>query len=403
MDIAKLAEEQESYVIEQRRRFHRFPELAWEEVQTTLAIECQLREIGLEPIRFDDISGVCAYIRGGQAGPGSKTILLRADIDGIPIQENTGLAFSSVNHGVMHACGRDCHIAMLLGAAKILKALQSSLCGTVKLFFQAAEESAQGAQEYIKRGILEDVDAVYGAHVYGGMEAPLIDVSPGYRMASADKFDIDVIGQSAHGSLPHTGRDALVAAASIITNLQTYVSRNNDPLNPLVVNIGTIHGGSQRNILAGRVRMEGTVRMHSAERRKGIESGMRTIIEKTAEALGCEAKLYYQYMLPSLYNDPKLSGIAANAVRNLFGDDFLGYAPPVMASEDFACLTEALPGLYVNIGCASQPLGYTKNNYSSGFMVDESILKNGAALCAQVVLDYLSSEKAAAPEQIQRE
>lgn len=392
MDIASLAAEYEGYVIEQRRRFHRFPELAWEEVQTTLAIEHQLREMGLEPIRFDDISGVCAYIQGGRAGSGSKTILLRADIDGVPVQENTGLEFSSANHGVMHACGRDCHIAMLLGAARILKRLQPHLAGTVKLFFQAAEESAQGSQEYIKRGLLEDVDAVYGAHVYGGMEAPLIDVSPGYRMASADKFDIEVIGLAAHGSLPHTGRDALVAAASIITNLQTYVSRNNDPLNPLVVTIGTIHGGTQRNIIAGRVRMEGTVRMHSAERRKGIESGMRSIIEKTAEALGCEAKLHYQYMLPPLYNDPKLCSIAAGAVKSLFGEENLTSTPPVMASEDFACLSENLPGLYVNIGCASRELGYTKNNYSSSFMVDERILKNGAALCARVALDYLSAE-----------
>lgn len=391
MDIANLAAEYEEYVIEQRRRFHRFPELAWEEVQTTLAIEHQLREIGLEPIRFDDISGVCAYIWGGRAGRGSKTILLRADIDGVPIQENTGLEFTSANHGVMHACGRDCHIAMLLGAAKILKRLQPNLAGTVKLFFQAAEESAQGSQEYINRGLLEDVDAVYGAHVYGGMEAPLIDVSPGYRMASADKFDIEVIGLAAHGSLPHTGHDALVAAASIITNLQTYVSRNNDPLNPLVITIGTIRGGTQRNIIAGRVRMEGTVRMHSAERRKGIETGMRSIVEKTAEALGCEAKLNYQYMLPPLYNDPKLCSIAAGAVKRLFGEEKLTSTPPVMASEDFACLLENLPGLYVNIGCASRELGYTQTNYSSSFMVDERILKNGAALCAQVALDYLSA------------
>ena len=393
MDIVRLANELEDYIIGQRRYFHRFPEPAWEEVQTTLAIERQLEEMGLEPLRFDDISGVYSYIRGKKAGKNAKTILLRADIDGVSVQEKTGLAFSSENAGMMHACGRDCHIAMLLGAAKLLNNMENSLAGHVKLFFQAAEESAESSQEYIRRGFLQDVDVVCGAHVYGGLEAPYIDISPGYRMASADKFDIEVTGLAAHGSLPHTGKDALVAAAAIISSLQTYVSRNNDPLNPLVITIGTIRGGSQRNIIAGRVKMEGTVRMHSAERRKFIESGMQKIIAGTAEAFGCEAVLSYQYMLPPLYNSPGLSAIAGNAIRKLFGDHIRRDMPPVMASEDFACLTENIPGLYINIGCANKQLGFTENNYSSRFMVDESVLKNGSALTAQIAADYLGGNE----------
>lgn len=212
-------------------------------------------------------------------------------------------------------------------------------------------------------------------------------------MASADKFDIEITGLAAHGSLPHTGRDALVAAAAIISSLQTYVSRNNDPLNPLVITIGTIRGGSQRNIIAGRVKMEGTVRMHSAERRKFIESGMQKIIAGTAEAFGCEAVLSYQYMLPPLYNSPGLSAIAGNAIRKLFGDNIRRDMPPVMASEDFACLTENIPGLYINLGCANKLLGFTENNYSSRFMVDESVLKNGSALSAQIAADYLGGNE----------
>lgn len=389
MDILNLASEAENYIIGQRRYFHRFPEPAWEEVKTTLAIEKQLKEIGLEPIRFDDISGVYAYIHGKKAGKDAKTILLRADIDGVSVQEKTGLDFTSENTGMMHACGRDCHIAMLLGAAKLLKGLEDSLTGHVKLFFQAAEESARASQEYIRRGFLQDVDAICAAHVYGGLEAPFIDISPGYRMASADKFDIEVTGLAAHGSLPHTGKDAIVAAAAIINGLQTCVSRDNNPLNPLVINIGTIHGGTQRNIIAGKVKMEGTVRMHSAEKRKQLEKTLEKIVTDTAKALGCEAKLSYQYMLPPLYNSPKLSVIANKALHKLFGGEIRKDVPPMMASEDFACLTEHIPGLYINIGCANKRLGYTENNYSSRFMVDESILKNGTALCTQIAVDYL--------------
>lgn len=393
MNIIQMAGEAEEYILTQRREFHRFPEPAWEEVQTTLAIEKQLREIGIQPVRFEDISGVYAYIHGKKAGEHAKTILLRADIDGVPVHEQTGLDCASINHGMMHACGRDCHIAMLLGAAKLLKKLENELCGNIKLFFQAAEESARGAEEYIKRGILEDVDAVYAAHVYGGLNAPLIDVTAGCRMAGADKFDIDVTGKSAHGSLPHTGKDAIVAAAAIISNLQTFVSRNNDPTNPLVLTIGTIHGGSQRNLISGRVKMEGTVRMHSAKRRREIETGMRQIIENTAAAFGCEGRLFYKYMLPPLFNNQALSGIAANAVRKLYGDHLLASLPPVMASEDFARLSEHIPGLYVNLGCLNASLGYTEKNYSSRFMVDEEILKTGTALCVQIAMDYLQEEK----------
>lgn len=393
MDIMRLAADIEDYIINQRRYFHRYPEPAWEEVQTTLAIKKELEEMGIHPIGFHDISGVYAYIHGKKAGDSAKTFLLRADIDGVPVPEKTGVEFASENSGMMHACGRDCHIAMLLGAAKIMKRLENCLAGNVKLFFQAAEESACSSREYMKRGLLEDVDAVCAVHVYGGMEAPLMDISPGYRMAGADQFDIEVTGLSAHGSLPHTGNDAIVAAAAIISSLQTCVSRSNDPLNPLVLTIGTIRGGTQRNILADRVRMEGTVRMHSAKSRSFIEKSIRNIIKSTAEAYGCKAKLSYRYMLPPLYNSPELSSIAQTAAVKMFGISVCKTIPPVMASEDFAYLSEHIPGLNINLGCANRQLGYTESNYSSRFMADESILKNGAALCARIAADYLGGEE----------
>lgn len=390
MDIKQLADECEAYVIEQRRWFHRYPEVAWEEVQTTLAIEEQLRAIGLEPVRFEDISGVYCDIRGGKSGPGSKTLLLRADIDGVILREETGLPFSSANRGLMHATGRDCHIAMMLGAARVLYRLRDELEGNVRILFQGAEETAQGALEYIRRGVMDGVDAVYASHVYGGLEAGRIDVTPGHRMASADKFSIEILGKSAYGSLPHLGKDAIVAAAGVVFDVQSYVSRNSNPLYPLAVTIGTIQGGTQRNIIASHVRMEGTVRTHSVEIREKIEGELRSIIEHSAAAHGCGARLDYQYMLPPLVNHEALSKIAARAAERLFpAGGVLTNMPPLMSSEDFACYGGRAPCIYANLGCTSQRLGYVENNYSSRFTVDEGVLKCGTALCAQFTVDYL--------------
>lgn len=388
MDIKQLADQCEAYVIEQRRLFHRCPEVAWEEVQTTLAIEDQLRRIGLEPVRFEDISGVFCDIPGGRSG--GRTLLLRADIDGVILREETGLPFASVNRSMMHATGRDCHIAMMLGAARLLYQLREELEGNVRILFQGAEESAQGASEYIRRGIMEGVDAVYAAHVYGGLEAHQVDITPGHRMASADKFSIEVTGRSAYGSQPHLGKDAIVAAASVIYDIQSYVSRNSNPLCPLAITIGTVRGGTQRNIVASHVCMEGTVRTHSTEIREKIEQELRDIIHHSAAAHGCSAQLDYQYMLPPLKNDEALSQIAARAAKKIFPpDNVLTNLPPRMASEDFACYGKYAPCVYVDLGCANRRLGYVEQNYSSRFMVDESVLKYGTALCAQFTVDYL--------------
>ena len=244
MDIRALAEKYEGYIIEQRRWFHAHPELSWEEVGTNDHIQEELEKMGLEVHRFEGRPGCTAMIYGGKAVPGAKTVALRADIDALPVEEKTGLSFASENPGVMHACGHDNHMAMLLGAAKILTTIRDEIPGTVKLLFQPAEETAQGAKAMIAEGVLKGVDAIYGAHIWGDFDAPYIDVSAGNRMACCDTFRITVEGSSTHGSTPHLGTDAIVAAASIIMNIQTYVSRNNDPLNPLVVTVGKIDGGS---------------------------------------------------------------------------------------------------------------------------------------------------------------
>ena len=393
MTLLEKAVIEEQYIIEQRRHFHRIPELPWEEVETTRDIEKELLKMGLKPMRFDGISGVWTEIRGEKVTKNPKMILLRADIDGVEMTEKTGLSFSSKNQGLAHTSGRDCHIAIMLGVAKILNEIRKDLKGVVRILFQPAEEVAEGAAEYIRRGILENVDAVYAVHVCGRLKASFFDITYGYRMAGADKIDIEIKGNSAHGSLPHLGNDAITASALVINAIQNYVSRKNNPLEPLVISLGTIQGGRQRNTLADYVKLEGTVRTHSAEARKRVEKDMKELIQFTAATMGCTAKLDYQYVLPPLTNDSGLAMLAYKTAEKLFGEESIVHLPAVMASEDFAFYTEKVPGVYINIGCVSTDLEKKYDNYSPCFQPDERVLKDGVAISVQFVIDYFEKER----------
>ena len=391
MDIRALAEKYEDYIIEQRRWFHAHPELSWEEFGTTDHIQEELEKMGLEVHRFDGRPGCTAMIYGGKAAPGAKTVALRADIDALPVEEKTGLPFASENPGVMHACGHDNHMAMLLGAAKILCEVKDELEGNVKLLFQAAEETCFGAEYYVQQGVLDGVDAIYGQHIWAGLEAPYLNVQPGVRMASCDNFTITVEGSSTHGSTPHLGTDAIVAAASIIMNIQTIVSRNNDPLNALVVTIGEIHGGQRFNILANKVVMEGTCRTHSREMRGKIEPLLRRICEDTAAAFGAKAELKYDAFPSPVINDHEdLNQIAHDAAVKLYGEEGIKEMPRVMGSEDFAYFMDVVPGIFGFLG--SRDAEHQASNHNDCYDVPEDVLKRGAAMSAQFAADYLTAK-----------
>lgn len=391
MNFREEAEKIEEYIVEQRRYFHQHPELSFEEKETTAAIGRQLEEMGIEPHYFDNYYGVWGEIRGGLSGAKGRTVLLRADIDALPVEEQTGLPFASAEKGVMHACGHDCHIAMLLGAAKVLKNHQSELPGSIKLLFQAAEESCHGAEYYVQNGLLDDVDAVYGSHVWGDMDAPLLNIDPGERMASCDNFTITVSGLSAHGSSPHQGVDAIVAAAAIIMQLQSIVSRKNDPRNALVVTIGEINGGERFNIIANRVVMKGTVRTHSKEVRGKVEEWIRDIAVNVAKANGAEAVLDYEYYPAPLINDEKLTAIARNAAISMYGEESVVPLEKAMGSEDFSYFLDKVPGVYAFIGTRNSGKGIEAQNHNNCFTVDEGALTRGTALYAQFAYDYLRS------------
>lgn len=391
MNFRKEAENLEQELIKTRRRLHAHPELSFEERETTAFIGKELERLGLKPGFFPDYYGVWADITGKKTIPGCKTVLLRADIDALPVQEATELPFSSENPGVMHACGHDTHTAMLLGAAKLLAAHRDELPGTVRLLFQSAEESCHGAEYYVEKGLLDDVDAVYGCHVWATLEAPYINISDGARMSSCDNFTITVKGAAAHGSAPNDGTDAIVIAAAIIMQLQTIVSRRSDPREAVAVTIGEIVGGQRFNIIADHVCMKGTARTHSPQVRRKLEEWIRNVVENTARANGGSAVLEYEYYPGVLMNDPHLSEIARASAVKLYEEDALREHTAVMGSEDFSYYLEKVPGVFAFLGARNEDKGICAAQHSERFDVDENVLKRGAALYAQFAYDFLES------------
>lgn len=387
MDIKHLAEKHNDYIIAQRRRLHQCPELSLQEEETTKILKELLEAMGIPVTTFPDYNGLVGVVQGASPGP---TVMLRADIDALPVQEKTGLPFASTN-GNMHACGHDTHMAMLLGAARILQEVKGEIPGVVKLLFQSGEETCAAAKYYVDHGVLDDCACVFGMHIWADVDAARFSFENGPLLASCDNFRILVDGVSAHGSAPHLGKDAIVAAASIVMNLQTYVSRENNPQNPLVLTVGTLNAGQRFNIIANHAVLEGTIRTYSRELRKRLDGDLRRIVKGTAEALGCTAELEYISSLGPVVNDHgDLVLLARSAAAKLYGEDSLAPMGPIMGSEDFAQLMEKVPGVFGFVGCRNRAAGIVHPNHNDRFDVDESALHRGAALYAQFAVDFLS-------------
>ena len=389
INFRERAEEMKGELISSRHYLHQHAELSFKEFETTKFLVGELQRLGIPVLTFEDYTGCIAVIKGER--PGNAVVLLRADIDALPIQEESGVAFESQNPGVMHACGHDCHAAMLLGAARLLWERREELSGTVKLLFQAAEEVFIGSHYYVDRGYLSDVDAAMGMHVWPTVESGKLAIKDGPTMASCDNFTITVHGVSAHGSTPNLGRDAIVAASSIIMNLQTLVSRISDPIDSLVVTVGTIKAGTQFNIITDTAELSGTVRAHTKETRGMVEASMRRIVEQTAEALGCQAELDYRYLEPPVINgDTALNDIARQAAVTLYGPEVLRKTEKATGSEDFSYIMEKIPSsLLVFLGCHDEKAGCIHPIHNGKFKINEAILPVGAAEYAQFAADYL--------------
>ena len=394
--IRSMAEKNRDYIVDRRRYYHSHPELSLTEFATTASIKKDLERLAkaagvknLDITTFSDYPGLVAMYDTGRPG---RTILLRADIDALPIHECTGLSFSSENPGIMHACGHDTHIAMLLGAIKILFSprIRHKLKGRIKLIFQSGEETACGAKYYIDHGVLDDVDAIFGLHTWGTLDAPYICVDSGKRMASTDNFVIRIMGEKAHGAAPHLGHDAIVAASAAVMALQSFVSRENNPLNPLVLTVGKFHGGNMRNTICGETELDGTIRTFSKELQYRLKEEITNIVSNTVAAYGCTAEVEMTYMHPALINgDEELNEIARQAALKLYGPEGIKSRECVMSGEDFSLYTEKVPGFFAFVGARNEKRGMIHSNHHEGFAPDESTLERGSAFTAQFALDYL--------------
>ena len=391
MNLAQTALGLRDYIQSWRRRLHQYPELSLQEVQTTQALAEELDRLGIPVIRFPGHTGLIGVIAGSFPG---KTVLLRADIDALPIRENTGLPYAAQN-GAMHACGHDCHAAMLLGAARLLLEHREELPGTVRLLFQAAEETSHGAEYFISQGCLDGVDAAFGIHIWSGLTAPLISVEAGPRMAACVNFELVVHGTAAHGASPHLGCDGIAAAAAAVTALQGYVARRHDVFQPLVVTIGSIHGGEAPNILADTVTLSGTARCFDEALRARLHGDLEALFSAACLPYGCTAQLHWHSLAPAVVNhDPHLVETGRQAARKLYGPQGLGHLAPLMVSEDFAYYSQHVPTLFCFLGGGNPEINAIYPHHNECFRIDEDALPRGAALYAQFALDYLKGEAA---------
>lgn len=394
--VQDIAAEFEPYIIRQRRHFHKYPEPSLSEVRTTSDICGQLDAMNI-PYERPLKTGAIATLRGTapdaylEDGTPRRRILLRADIDALPVTEQTGEEFASVNEGYMHACGHDCHIAMMLGALQILRHMTDDIHGEIRVVFQPSEENGQGAKLMVGAGALEGVDGTFAMHIWSEVDAGTISCEPGPRMANTDWFRIDVHGTSCHGAMPQRGADAVMVAAEIVNALQTIVSRNLSPYEPAVVTVGELHGGTARNVIAGSAYLTGTVRTYSDNTHEVMPSLIRRICIHTAQALGAEAELSdYTIANYKVENQPEASERCREAVLKVLGPEGEGHYRGTLSGEDFSEYLRRVPGVLAFVGCRNPQIGATYAQHSCFYKVDESVLAKGSMVAAQYALDFLA-------------
>jgi amidohydrolase len=378
------------YTLSVRRHIHQHPELSFEEVETSRYVADQLRSCGYEPEEGIGGYGVRAVLHGVRPG---RTLALRADMDALPINEDNELPFRSRRAGVMHACGHDAHTAMLLTAARILKSEQERLAGNVVFLFQPAEELPPGgAKAMIEAGALENpgVDAVFGLHQGVAFEVGTIAVVSGPRSASSDTFKITVIGRGGHAAMPHRTVDPVAITGLLITALQQLVSRQLSPMQPAVVTIGSVHGGTKENVIPDHVTLAGTVRTFDPGIRKDIPRRMETMVKGITEAGGARYDLEYTFGYPVLINDSEMAAVARRAAERVVGAGNVVSSEPAMAAEDFAYFLQKAPGAFASVGVGSPGKRDRPSSHSPRFVLDENGLPFGVAYYLSLVDLYLN-------------
>jgi amidohydrolase len=393
-EIADVAAEIETQLIEARRWFHQHPELSNREERTGAEIARRLEAMGYEVQTGVAHTGVVAILKGALPGP---VVAWRSDIDALPIHEQVDVPYRSINDGVMHACGHDVHITVGLGAAEVLMRLKDRLHGTVKFIFQPAEEGPPvgeegGAKLMIEEGVLEDPmpDAIFGLHVMPIAEAGFVVVRPGGLMAAADRFTITIHGRMTHGSAPQDGVDAVYVASQVVTALQAIVSREVDSRKSLVVSVGTFNAGNRWNIIADTAVLTGTVRTLDPETWDEVPERFERIVAGICEANRATYELDYERIAPVVDNDPGLSVFARNSLAGTLGTDHVIEVEPIMAAEDFAYFQQRVPGVYFFLGVANRAEGWTDYVHTPTFRPDEAAIVVGVKAAATLLADFTS-------------
>ena len=376
------------WIIDIRRELHKHPELMYEEVKTSALVRRELDALGIAYQSPIAKTGVLASIGNGE-GP---CVALRADMDALPIHEETDVPFRSEIDGKMHACGHDCHTAMLLGAAKILKSKESEINGTIKLFFQPAEEGGAGGKLMRDEGALENpkVERIFGLHVWPQMPTGQIGSKEGTFLAATTFLDLTIKGVGGHAAVPHLTRDPVLTSAQIITNLQSIISRELDPLDSGVVSISAIHGGQAANVIPSEVKILGTLRSLTMEGLKSLQIRVKEIAEKIAEAHECEAIVKYPGNdYPPTINDGEMWNFAKKVGSNMLGKENVNDLEAVMGGEDFAYYTEQVKGCFVVLGVQNKEIDAVYSVHHPMFKADEKALHIGTALHTSFALQSL--------------
>ncbi|MCA1631663.1 MAG: amidohydrolase [Acidobacteria bacterium] len=396
--VAAAAEAMRPQLVAQRRDFHMHPELSNREERTGRVVAERLGALGLEDVRVNVARhGVVAVLKGAKPGP---VVAVRADMDALPIQEVNDVPYKSQTPGVKHACGHDVHTTIELGVAEVLSKMRGEMSGSVKFIFQPAEEGAPtgeegGATLMIKEGALDNPRprAIFGLHTEPNVQAGQIGYHSGPAMASSDTFSIVVRGKGSHGAQPQLGVDSVVVASQCVLALQNIRSRRIDPLEPLVITVGTIQGGTRFNVIAGEVKMTGTMRTLNDQVRERAIVLMRETLQNVTAAYGATYELNLEGSNPVTYNEPSLVAETLPTIRRVVGEKNTLTLKPFMPAEDFSYYQKVVPGFYYFLGVGNRAKGITAGWHTADFDVDEESLVVGVKVMSNVLLDYLDRHK----------
>jgi len=389
MDFLAEASNIEPEIIKTRRTVHQHPELAYHEEVTAKLVAERLESLGIEVKRKVGGTGVLGTLKGSKRG---RVVALRADMDGLPVQEMSEVDFRSKVDGVMHACGHDTHVAMLLGAARILAEHRDQLCGTVKFLFQPAEEHGGrgGAKPMIEDGVMKDpkVDYVFGLHIDSTRKSGEIGVKEGAIAAAPDTFKVKIIGRGGHGSAPHETVDPIYVAAHVILALQGVSSRMIDPVRPFVISVGAVHAGTKENIIPDEAVLDGTIRTLDEATRKLAKKKVDEVAKGVCRTFGAKAEVEFEKdAYPVTINDPKATEQAVRVFRRIPGIK-IKKIEAILGGEDFSRFLQKAPGTFYFLGTDNPAKGCVYPNHSSKFKVDEDVLKFGAASLAMLAYEF---------------